>query len=75
MRKRRRRSFKAGFKQEAVLLAHDALAGETASRTFFRDLAGEDLGVVEAPAPRPVVRDVPLRRPSLIDDGDPAFDV
>jgi len=60
-----------------VLLAHDALAGDGATRTFFRDLAGDELGPVAepAPAPAPVVRDVPLRRPSVVDDVDPAFDV
>ena len=60
-----------------VLLAHDALAGVTMTRTFFRDLAGDDLGTVEAPAPAAaaVAEDEPLRVPSRVDDADPAFDV
>jgi hypothetical protein len=59
-----------------VLLAHDALAGVTATRTFFRDLAGDDLGVV-APLPARVsaVREVAVRRPAPADDADPAFDL
>lgn len=58
-----------------VLLAHEALAGDGATRTFFRDLAGDDLGPVDEPAPARVVREVPLRRPAMVDDADPAFDV
>lgn len=60
-----------------VLLAHDALAGVTMTRTFFRDLAGDDLGTVKAPAPaeEAVAEDEPLRVPSRVDDADPAFDV
>jgi hypothetical protein len=62
-----------------VLLAHDALAGVTMTRTFFRDLAGDDLGVVEAPAPAKnvVAEDDRVRVPGHADleDADPAFDV
>jgi hypothetical protein len=59
-----------------VLLAHDALAGESATRTFFRDLAGDDLGVVAPPpAPARPVEDVDVRRTAPGDDADPAFDV
>jgi hypothetical protein len=59
-----------------VLLAHDALSGDTATRTFFRDLAGDDLGAVEPPAPsETLAEDEPLRMPAHVDDADPAFDV
>jgi hypothetical protein len=60
-----------------VLLAHDALAGETATRTFFRDLAGDELGEVEPPraSEKRVATEDPVRLPSHVDDADPAFDV
>lgn len=62
-----------------VLLAHDALAGVTMTRSFFRDLAGDDLGTVEVP-PLPadrVTEDEPRRMPVRVEveDADPAFDV
>jgi hypothetical protein len=58
-----------------VLLAHVALAGVSPIKDFFRDLAGDDLGlVVELPAPSPATTDAPVRRAKLADDADPAFD-
>ena len=60
-----------------VLIAHDALAGDTATRTFFRELAGDDLGEVEAPPAERVTVDEPRRVPAHVDveDADSAFDV
>ncbi len=58
-----------------VLLAHDAIAGDGPTRTFFRDLAGDDLGVV-APPPAPPARVTDVVQHVGADDGerDPAFD-
>jgi hypothetical protein len=60
-----------------VLLAHDAIAGESATRNFFRELAGEELGIVAPPpAPRAKVAGV-VQQPVGARDGDAdsAFDV